>query len=46
MTGACLPHIPALLACVVSMTGKLFKMMAGVDMQHVPDRGGGPRSSI
>jgi tripartite-type tricarboxylate transporter receptor subunit TctC len=24
------------------MTGELFKMMAGVDMQHVPYRGGGP----
>jgi len=24
------------------MTGELFKMMAGIDMQHVPYRGGGP----
>jgi tripartite-type tricarboxylate transporter receptor subunit TctC len=24
------------------MTGELFKMMTGVDMQHVPYRGGGP----
>jgi len=24
------------------MTGELFKMMAGVNMQHVPYRGGGP----
>jgi len=24
------------------MTGELFKLMAGVDMQHVPYRGGGP----
>ena len=27
----------------VHMAGELFKMMAGVDMVHVPYRGGGPR---